>query len=111
MLVHRHQHPLVETIYDLTVSDGQHGKGVYTSFPSEEMDRYYSRNGERKTILEINDIEIEDCTDKVYTYWEAKTKMYNSKKAAFMFRHEGYGIPTGIEILITKIEKAKIIPQ
>lgn len=106
MKLQRCQHNIVNNIYDLNFSNGQHGYGVYCFiYGDNKMKEYYSKNGEKTYSFEIPDSLILDLSKKSLDYWEAKEIIYNnSEYKAFIFTHKGFGVPTSKEILITDVE-------
>ena len=102
MKLQRCQHKEANSIFDLNIANGQHGKGVYCfAFGNKPMREFYSKNGENTYTFEIDDNLVKDLSHLNLDYWKAKTIIYNSPQfKAFVFKHKGVGIPTSKEILI-----------
>lgn len=103
MILQRCQKNKVEDIYDFNIVTGQHGRGVYFFLAGDQkMIDYYSKNGEQVYTVEIDNKLIKDLSKKKWDFWEAKKFIYNNPQyKAFIFRHEGYNIPTSKEVLVT----------
>ncbi len=111
MIIERYNKVFVFNIYDIGICDGQHGIGAYF-YPqnSPAMRRYYSRENKYRVIAEIDDSLVFDASQEDYDYWRARQLMYdNPDKKAFIFKHIGHGIPNGLEIVITEIQKLTIL--
>lgn len=106
MKVQRGQHGNVEECWDLNISDGQHGKGIYTfPFNDVEMQKYYTKQGAQLYTFEIPSNLVYDMSHLKLDYWDARKIIANNPNyKAFIFNHSGFGIPSSKEILITDPE-------
>lgn len=111
MILKRCQHGEVKEPSDFRVFNGQHGEGCYF-MPSnnKDMEAYYSRDGEKVHTAKIDSELVMDLSYRNWDYWDAKAKIYrHPEMSAFIFRHEGSGIPSGKEILVTDLSSITVI--
>jgi len=110
MLLQRCQNRKVESIYDFNKGVGQNSEGIYFFVAGDKaMKEYYSRNGETLYTAEIDNKYIKDLSKKNLDFWKVKEFIYNNPQyKAFIFKHQGYNIPTSKEILVTDETVLKI---
>lgn len=103
LFLERGQHNEVEDVWDLNISNGQYGKGIYAYKSGDsKMRKYYTKNNEKIIKFSVPSEFVMDLSDKKLDYWEAKTIIYNNPDyKVFIFSHRGPGIPTSKEYLIT----------
>ncbi len=114
---------------------GEGGEGVY-AYPSQNssMRAYYSKKGEDIHLIRPQpDATILDLTTKsarddiiaigkkngyltnVSNYhkeiWAIKEYLYNKNYDAYLLPHKGYDIPSGVQLIITNINKFDIISK
>ncbi len=119
----------------MTPSPGEGGDGIY-AYPSQNrsMKEYYSKGGiDIHLIRPHSDTIILDLTAKnakddiiaigkkngyrtnVSNYhkelWAIKEYLYNKNYDAYLLPHRGHGIPSGVQLIITNIDKFDIISK
>lgn len=92
----------VVDVWDFNSGVGQHGEGIYAfMYGDRAMIDYYTKNGENLYTFQILMSYVADLSDKVREFWDIKTFMYNNPQyKAFIFKHQGVGIPTSKEVVI-----------
>ena len=111
LYLQRAQSNEVNDVWDLNISNGQHGEGIYAFLNNDkEMIKYYTKQGEKLVSFKVPKKYVVDLSNKKYDYWKAKEFIYNNPKyKVFIFKHIGFGIPTSKEVLITDPEIIKEI--
>ena len=99
----RGQHGKVSDKWEFNSVTGQHGPGVYCFlFGNKAMTKYYTQAGENLHSFRVPKKYVKSLTKKPWSFWEARTYMSNNPQyKAFVFRHNGPGIPTAYEVVIT----------
>lgn len=103
----------VDEPWDFNYGTGQHGEGVYAfRYGDKPMINYYTSRGENLHTFQIPKKYVVDLSNKKYDFWEAKTFIYNNPQyKAFIFKHNGHGIPSSKEVLITDPNIIEIIKR
>ena len=111
LTLQRTQFNKVEDVWDLSISNGQHGRGIYAFlYGDKKMIEYYTKNGETLYTFTVPQKYVIDLSNKKYDYWKASEFIYNNPEyKVFTFEHSGYGIPTSKEVVVTDPEIIKII--
>jgi len=97
----------INDVWDFRIVNGQHGEGIYAFLAGDKaMENYYCNNGENLHSFKIEKKYVADWSKIPHTnkldYWDIKKFIYdNPQYKAFIFKHEGHGIPTSKEVLIT----------
>ena len=116
-------------------SYGEGGEGVY-AYPSQNssMREYYSKNGVDIHLIRphpdtiILDLTTKSARDDIIAIgkkngwltnasnyhkelWAIKEYLYNKNYDAYLLPHKGYDIPSGVQLIITNINKFDIISK
>ena len=96
----------VNDVWDFNVVNGQNGEGIYCFLYGDiPMKNNYCRNGENLHTFKIDKKYLKDLSKLRLDYWEVKAFIYNHPEyKAFIFKHNGSGIPSSREVLITDPE-------
>lgn len=101
----------VTSNFDFNDGVGQNGSGVYAfMYGDEEMRKYYSNQGEKVYNFRIPKKYVVNMSRKKWDFWDIKAFIFNNPQyKAFIFKHEGHGIPTSKEVLITDISIIELL--
>ena len=93
----------VNDVWDFNVVNGQNGEGIYAYLAGDRaMKDYYCKNGENVHSFKVPKKYVIDLSKQHLDYWGVKKFMYdNPQYKVFIFSHNGHGIPTSKEVLIT----------
>jgi len=93
----------VEVVWDFNSGGGQHGNGIYAfMYGDKAMTDYYCKNGESLHTFKVPREYVVNLSQKNWDLWDAKAYIYNNPQyKVFIFKHQGAGIPTSKEVLIT----------
>lgn len=96
----------VNDVWDFRIVNGQNGEGIYCFLAGDNaMKDYYCKNGENLHSFKVDTKYVADLSKKNLDYWGVKAFIYNNPQyKAFIFTHQGHGIPSSKEVLITDPE-------